>query len=59
MKRVGFVVILVALFLGVVAYFGVPTRMELVPNPPAEFLQDRPEWDARRREAEGQLARAY
>jgi hypothetical protein len=59
MKRVGFVVILIALLVVVVAYFAIPTRMELVSTPPSEFLQARSEWDAKRREAEAQLARAY
>ena len=59
MKRVGFLVIIISLFLAVVAYFAIPTRMELVSTPPVEFLQARPEWDAKRREAEARLARAY
>jgi hypothetical protein len=35
------------------------TRMELAPTPPSEFLQARSEWNAERREAEAQIARAY
>jgi len=59
MKRVGYVVILIAMFVVTVAYFAIPTRMELVSTPPSEFLQARAEWDAKRREAEARLARAY
>jgi hypothetical protein len=59
MKRIAFVLILVAVSGGIVAYFVRPTRMELVSTPPPEFLQPSPEWDARRREIEAQVARAY
>jgi len=59
MKRVAYVVTLLALASTVVAYFAIPTRMELVPMPPVEFFEARPEWDARRLEIEQRLARAY
>ena len=38
MKRFGYLVILIAVFLVIVAYFFIPTRMELVSTPPIDFL---------------------
>ena len=58
-RRIGLWVILIALLVVVVAYLSIPTRMELVSTPPSEFLQARSEWNAKQREAEARLARAY
>ena len=55
MKRVGYVVVLVALSGIIVTYFARPTHMELVSSPPTEFLRTRPEWSTKRREAESRF----
>lgn len=58
-RRVGLWVILIALLPLAAIYFSMRSRMELVPAPPDEFFEVRPEWNAQRRDAEAHLARAY
>ena len=50
-----FPVLLLSLFV----YHSTRPRMRLTSDPPAQFLVARPEWDAKRREAEQRLARAF
>ncbi len=59
MKRVGYVVVLLALAIAIVGYFAVPTRMELVSAPPLGFFESNSKWDSKRIEIERRLASAY
>lgn len=58
-KKVGPWLIFIALLPFAPIYLSMRSRMELAPTPPSEFFEVRPEWDAGRRDAEAQLARAY
>jgi hypothetical protein len=58
-RRVSLWLFLIALVPFAAIYFSMGSRTELDPTLPSEFFEVRPEWNAERRDAEANLARAY
>ena len=56
----GLFIALISIVLGgLFVYKSFSSVMQLRPDPPAEFLDPRPDWTRKQREAEDRLARAY
>jgi hypothetical protein len=52
-------IVFVVVLLSVFAYLSVQPRVQLAADPPAQFLAARPDWNAKQREAQQKIARAY